>query len=351
MYDTQVLDRLGGDKVKAQEYMKKHPFDGVGACPFEAKAQRPGSKHKAAVDGSPPRQRPVNVSAASVWVHSTACSSVGKVCATALLKNPAFVREINKHGRKTTAKVMAATAQELGLGGGASVRQASLYKAQATMRKTHNVLHQQKFDALPAYLAKVRAANPGSVIDLTMDAQGRFSRMFIMLKPVVDAVCLAARPVSGSDMGHLKHPMMIGVCASGYFKFGSGKEITLWLAFFSSDPPCEENTEKWEYCADMIIAGGAADLYNTDHTHITDRMKGINHFDMKFPGMNKAICSGHLLENTRFICRPLGEHFHTGMFWRVQGSATREEAAANLLLFKEPFPSAFKYLSNVDPKM
>jgi len=45
----------------------------------------------------------------------------------------------------------------------------------------------------------------------------------------------------------------------------------------------------------------------------------------------------------------LEKGFHDNMFWKLQGSSTQEEYAANLAAFNAKFPNTMAYLKNIDP--
>ena len=297
-YEFLVSEAYNGDKHKIEQHLKQKPFDASTACPFEVKVYKSYVEKK-----NGPANNVATVSKKSNWNHSTSCTSKGQVNQRQLLAMPSLRQDIAKHGAKASLKVMKQATQVAGIGTNA-VNSTALWRAQRRMRDRDLTYYDEKFAALPGYVQKLREANPGSTIIIECDKDDKYQRLFVSLKPIADAIRLCGRGICSSDMGHGMHPKMHSVEASSVFKFGSGKEVPLWSAHFAGPPPCHENTDKWVWCATLIQKAGA-DLYCEGITHISDRCKGIAHFDEKFPGMKKIHCAGHLLENIQKVSAQL----------------------------------------------
>ena len=66
--------------------------------------------------------------------------------------------------------------------------------------------------------------------------------------------------------------------------------------------------------------------------------------------VRQANCAGHLLANVQKhgAAQSPPEYFHQKMFWALQGSRTKEQAAANLKKFKICYPKVYRYLMALD---
>jgi len=126
VYEAQVRSQLRNPE-HSKEYLKQNPFDGIGACPFDCRANRPGSFRKSSGTIK------FNVSPNCVWVHSATCTSVGTVTTAQINSNAEFRAVVTAHGGKATGKAMANAIQK-GLGSTVEVARAALYRAQSKLR-------------------------------------------------------------------------------------------------------------------------------------------------------------------------------------------------------------------------
>ena len=201
-----------------------------------------------------------------------------------------------------------------------------------------------RLDALPALLAQIREANPGSIVHIQVDKDGAFERAFLMLNACVEAALHIGRNVGGSDFGHLQHSLFDGCEGSGCFKTGSGHEFPVWLMYSTGG----ENEEKWAYTAQHILKHQrGAELYD-GLTEFSDRDKGKKGgFDSQFPGVIAVDCAGHILDNVRKVCRTHKEHFANAEFWRLQGSESVGACEKQLRYWETKYPHCYAYLIGI----
>ena len=353
----------------------------------------------------------VNVSTAPdrSWDHGTACEAPGKAMPAQLLGDQALVRVIAQHGGHASLKAM----RSAGTYGKNEVPDQTLYAAQvrpqhsaalpsptpparlpglalalilaravlagaprppvlarararprartrartcthscscarqARWREKEAKYTVEKYEALPGYLDRLAAANPGSVIKLRKDADGRFSSVFVMLRGTVEAVSMCARAVTASDMGHTTNHHWHGCCAIAVTKFGSGFEVPIWFLMSVG----HEDGAKWAHAAEMVaLMDIAKDWYNSGITHFGDRCKGMDRFTDAWLNLVKLNCAGHILENAQEHGAKYQEYFKINHFWKLQGSASADQAARNMALF-DGVPRVQAYLIAIEKKL
>ena len=218
---------------------------------------------------------------------------------------------------------------------------------QARWREKEAKCTVEKHEALPGYLDRLAAANPGSVIKLRKDADGCFRSVFVMLRGTVEAVSMCARGVTASDMGHTTNHYWHGCCAIAVTKFGSGFEVPIWFLMSVG----HEDGAKWAHAAEMVsLMDVAKDWYDSGITHFGDRCKGMDRFTDAWLNLTKLNCAGHILENAQEHGAKHQEHFKINHFWKLQGSASADQAARNMALF-DGAPRVQSYLIAIEKKL
>ena len=128
-------------KDNPKEYLENHPYTGGGACAFRAVAHKSknGTVWRLTKD--------------SCLEHSSVCTAVGKVKARQLVNKPSFRNTVfaASGGGKATAKLLAARADDLGVGG-VQLKPSTVYRARRKVEAEHADVFNEKFAALPQYL-------------------------------------------------------------------------------------------------------------------------------------------------------------------------------------------------------
>ena len=223
----------------------------------------------------------MKISNSSVLSHCTTCDVTPKPKAKQLRQSAAVVSLMKASAGHASEKDIRAA----GAYGTTTVKPRVIYEMQAQFRDQLDLFYKEKFAALPAHLDELREANPGSVVTLQVDDEGRFVSVFVMLAGVVECALRTGRGATSSDMGHLTNHIWDGVDAFGVYKTGSGRESPLWWYRGTGF----ESGDKWDYIGTQVESMPAAvEFYSKDLTHIGDRMKGMVKFLEHFPGMYEA---------------------------------------------------------------
>ena len=107
-------------------------------------------------------------------------------------------------------------------------------RARNIVKKHSDHEHTKSYKRIPSLCLDILKLNPGSQIYLQADSEGRFFRLFLMLKSSVQAIKNGCLPCIEVDGAFMKHPSYNGTCLLPLGKTGDLNIVPWAIAMVTS---------------------------------------------------------------------------------------------------------------------
>ena len=242
------------------------------------------------------------------------------------------------------------------------------WRALEEVKRKKLLSRKKNYELLPNYLLKLGEMNEGSRIDIDVDANTHEMRRLFVCPLYVNNIYCCLRPVISVDAAHLKG--YEGGTIESFTMYTGNKELYI-LGFGITSG--NENLQNWRYefenlkLALPVLQKRRTDTLEDDEQEgnecvqieeiestshdtlfVVDRMKGIETaLKEVFPNHHQMNCGKHISANVEqkfgkkaaSFVQPIGKTFST----------RHEEYLLSQL--KKSSPSAFNYVSNIQPRL